>query len=87
MYGRPIETSETFIREKFARKPDIAEANVLALKAGWNYGETTEAFATTYEVARAKLPSRRVPPDLRQHRAGLRAGGGRPARRRPGGAG
>ena len=57
MYGRPIETSETFIREKFARKPDIAEANVLALKAGWNYGETTEAFATTYEVAPAKLPS------------------------------
>ncbi|MBI3215748.1 MAG: 2-oxoacid:acceptor oxidoreductase subunit alpha [Mycobacterium sp.] len=57
MYGRPIETSETFIREKFARKTDIAEANVLALKAGWNYGETTEAFGTTYEVAPAKLPA------------------------------
>ncbi len=57
MYGRPIETSETFIREKFARKPDIAEANVLALRAGWNYGETTEAFGTTYEVAPAKLVS------------------------------
>nr|WP_099024242.1 2-oxoacid:acceptor oxidoreductase subunit alpha [Mycolicibacterium palauense] len=56
MYGRPIETSETFIREKFARKPDVAEANVLALVAGWNYGETTEAFGTTYEVAPAKLP-------------------------------
>ena len=52
MYGRPIETSENFIREKFLRKPDIAEANVLALKAGWNYGETTEAFGTTYEVSR-----------------------------------
>src|ERR1700730_17661287 len=56
MYGRPIEASEAFIREKFARKPDIAEANVLALKAGWNYGETTEAFGTTYEVSRATLP-------------------------------
>ena len=56
MYGRPIETSETFIREKFARKRDVAEANVLALRAGWNYGETTEAFGTTYEVAPAKLP-------------------------------
>jgi len=55
MYGRPIEANETFIREKFARKPQIAEANVLALRAGWNYGETTEAFATTYEVAPAKL--------------------------------
>ena len=57
MYGRPIETSETFIREKFVRKPDIAEANVLALKAGWNYGETTEAFGTTYEVSRRDLPT------------------------------
>jgi len=56
MYGRPIETSEAFIREKFARKPDIAEANVLALRAGWNYGETTEAFGTSYDVAAAKLP-------------------------------
>ena len=55
MYGRPVETSETFIREKFARKPDVAEDDVLALKAGWNYGETTEAFGTTYEVAPAKL--------------------------------
>ncbi|HUH69136.1 MAG TPA: 2-oxoacid:acceptor oxidoreductase subunit alpha [Mycobacterium sp.] len=57
MYGRPIQTSENFIREKFARKPDVAEANVLALKAGWNYGETTEAFGTTCEVSRAHLPA------------------------------
>ncbi len=57
MYGRPIETSETFVREKFARKPEIAEANVAALKAGWNYGETTEAFGVTYEVSPAKLPA------------------------------
>ncbi len=57
MYGRELEASEAFIREKFARKPEIAEANVLALKAGWNYGETTEAFAVTYEVAPAKLKS------------------------------
>jgi 2-oxoglutarate/2-oxoacid ferredoxin oxidoreductase subunit alpha len=55
MYGRELEHSEAFIREKFSRKPEIAEANVLALRAGWNYGETTEAFGTTYEVAPAKL--------------------------------
>lgn len=55
MYGRELEHSEAFIREKFARKPEVAEANVLALRAGWNYGETTEAFGTTYEVAPAKL--------------------------------
>ena len=46
MYGRPIGGTEKFLREKFAAKPDIAEANVLAFRAGWNYGETTEAFAT-----------------------------------------
>ena len=56
MYGRDIESQESFIREKFARKPDVAEANVLAVRAGWNYGETTEAFGTTFEVAPAKLP-------------------------------
>jgi 2-oxoglutarate ferredoxin oxidoreductase subunit alpha len=55
MYGRSIQPSETFIRDKFARKPEIAQANVLALRAGWNYGETTEAFATTFEVSPAKL--------------------------------
>jgi 2-oxoglutarate/2-oxoacid ferredoxin oxidoreductase subunit alpha len=55
MYHRPTEGTERFLREKFARKPDIAEANVLAFRAGWNYGETTEAFAVTYEVAPAKL--------------------------------
>ncbi|TDD04370.1 2-oxoacid:acceptor oxidoreductase subunit alpha [Saccharopolyspora terrae] len=56
MYHRPTEGTERFLREKFARKPDIAEANVLAFRAGWNYGETTESFAVTYEVAPAKLP-------------------------------
>jgi 2-oxoglutarate ferredoxin oxidoreductase subunit alpha len=56
MYHRPVEGTERFLREKFARKPDIAEANVLAFRAGWNYGETTESFAVTYEVAPAKLP-------------------------------
>ncbi|TDV52270.1 2-oxoacid:acceptor oxidoreductase subunit alpha [Actinophytocola oryzae] len=56
MYGRPTEGTERFLREKFARKPDIAEANVLAFRAGYNYGETTEAFATTYEIAPASFP-------------------------------
>lgn len=57
MYGRPIGGTEQFMREKFAAKPEIAEANILAFRAGWNYGETTEAFATTYEVAPAALPA------------------------------
>ncbi|ETA66471.1 2-oxoacid:acceptor oxidoreductase subunit alpha [Haloechinothrix halophila] len=56
MYHRPTESTERFLAEKFANKPQIAEANLLAFRAGWNYGETTEAFANTYEVAPAKLP-------------------------------
>jgi 2-oxoglutarate/2-oxoacid ferredoxin oxidoreductase subunit alpha len=55
MYHRPTEGTERFLREKFARKPEIAEANVLAFRAGYYYGETTEAFAVTYQVAPAKL--------------------------------
>ncbi|MGH8921092.1 MAG: 2-oxoacid:acceptor oxidoreductase family protein, partial [Actinomycetes bacterium] len=55
MYHRPTEGTERFLREKFFRRPDLAEANILAFRAGWNYGETTEAFAVTYEVAPAKL--------------------------------
>ena len=55
MYHRPTEGTERFLREKFAKKPEIAEANILAFRAGWNYGETTESFATTFKVAPAKL--------------------------------
>ncbi|UQA94654.1 2-oxoacid:acceptor oxidoreductase subunit alpha [Streptomyces halobius] len=53
MYHRPTEGTEEFLRAKFAKKPDIAEANVAAFRAGWNFGETTEDFAVSYEVAPA----------------------------------
>ncbi len=56
MYHRPTERTERFLREKFARKPEIAEANVLAFRAGWNYGETTESFTVTYDVPPAQFP-------------------------------
>ncbi len=55
MYSRPPLTTERFLREKFAAKPDVAQANLLAFRAGWNYGETTESIAS-YEVSPAKLP-------------------------------
>ncbi|HEY4020245.1 MAG TPA: 2-oxoacid:acceptor oxidoreductase subunit alpha [Pseudonocardiaceae bacterium] len=55
MYHRPTETTERFIRAKFAGRPAHARANVGALRAGWNYGETTEAFGVTYEVAATGL--------------------------------
>ncbi|HLY33954.1 MAG TPA: 2-oxoacid:acceptor oxidoreductase subunit alpha [Jatrophihabitantaceae bacterium] len=50
MYSRPTDETLRFIQQKFANKPDIASANVAAFKAGWNFGETTEAFAVSYEV-------------------------------------
>jgi 2-oxoglutarate ferredoxin oxidoreductase subunit alpha len=53
MYHRPTEGTETFLRKKFAKNPQLAEANITAFRAGWNFGETTEDFATVYEVAPA----------------------------------
>lgn len=53
MYNRPTEGTEKFLRSKFAKKPQIAEANIAAFRAGWNFGETTEDFAVSYEVAPA----------------------------------
>ncbi len=55
MYHRPVDETEEWLETKFASKPAIADANVTALRAGWNYGDTTEAFAFTYEVKAAKL--------------------------------
>ncbi|WP_443057034.1 2-oxoacid:acceptor oxidoreductase subunit alpha [Streptomyces sp. IBSBF 2390] len=53
MYHRPTEGTEKFLKSKFAKKPDIAAANIAAFRAGWNFGETTEDFAVSYEVAPA----------------------------------
>ncbi|HEX6756235.1 MAG TPA: 2-oxoacid:acceptor oxidoreductase subunit alpha [Mycobacteriales bacterium] len=55
MYHRPTEGTIRFLEEKFARKPEIAAANVAAFRAGYNYGDTTEAFAVSYEVKPAAL--------------------------------
>ena len=56
MFSRPTTGTEAWLREKFAAKPALADANVKALRAGFNYGDTTEAFTFTYEVGRAELP-------------------------------
>ncbi len=57
MYSRPTEATLEFIAKKFANKPDIATANTTAFKAGYHFGETTEAFAVSYEIKPAALPS------------------------------
>nr|WP_317621443.1 2-oxoacid:acceptor oxidoreductase subunit alpha [Streptomyces sp. CBMA123] len=59
MYHRPTHGTETFLRAKFAKNPQIAEANIGAFRAGWNFGETTETFAVSYEVPPARLPAGR----------------------------
>jgi 2-oxoglutarate ferredoxin oxidoreductase subunit alpha len=55
LYNRPTEGTITFIEKKFASKPNIAEANIRAFRAGYAFGETTETFAVQYEVKPAKL--------------------------------
>ncbi|HEX5583233.1 2-oxoacid:acceptor oxidoreductase subunit alpha, partial [Gaiella sp.] len=55
LYHRPVEGTLDFIERKFAKRPEIIEANTRAFRAGWNYGETSEDFAVSYEVAPAPL--------------------------------
>ena len=57
LYGRPQEPTLEWIAKRFAKTPMVAEANTLAFKAGWNFGETAELFPNTYEVKPAVLPS------------------------------
>ena len=56
MYDRPLEPTIDWLNQKFKSKPDIIEANVRALNAGYNYGDTAEIFTTRYIVEKAKLP-------------------------------
>jgi len=57
MYNRPIDQSVKFIKEKFGSKdPSIVEANIRVLKAGFNFGDTTEFFTTRYDIHPAQLP-------------------------------
>lgn len=57
MYNRPTEGTRSFLESKFAGKPEILNANLAAFNAGWNFGETTEDFAVSYEIKPARLPS------------------------------
>ncbi len=55
MYGRPTETTITFLSTRFAKVPEIRDANIAAFRAGWNFGETTETFAVQYEIKPAAM--------------------------------
>ncbi|QUV83619.1 2-oxoacid:acceptor oxidoreductase subunit alpha [Chloracidobacterium sp. D] len=56
LFDRPLEPTYRWIEEKFGAKPEIAEANRRALKAGFDYADTTEIFTTHYRVRKANLP-------------------------------
>ncbi len=55
MYGRPTDSTIGFLQRRFAKVPEIRDANIEAFRSGWNYGETTEAFAVRYEVKPAPM--------------------------------
>ncbi|HET6721383.1 MAG TPA: 2-oxoacid:acceptor oxidoreductase subunit alpha, partial [Chitinophagaceae bacterium] len=55
MYNRSMEGTIGFLKEKFGKKDDILNSNIKALQAGYNYGDTTETFTTTYKVEKAKM--------------------------------
>lgn len=55
MYNRDMKNTERFLQEKFGKKPDILESNLKVLRAGYNYGDTTETFTTQYRVEKAKI--------------------------------
>ncbi|HEX6877637.1 MAG TPA: 2-oxoacid:acceptor oxidoreductase subunit alpha [Nocardioidaceae bacterium] len=56
MYGRPTDPTIGFLERRFAKAPDIRDANITAFKSGWYFGETTEAFAVQYEIKPAAMP-------------------------------
>lgn len=57
MYNRSMDVSIKFLEEKFAKKPEILAANIKILKAGYNYGDTTETATSRYEVNPAPMPA------------------------------
>lgn len=57
MYSRDMATTIEFLKDKFGKKAEILESNLKALQAGYNFGDTTQAFSTTYVVEKAKMPT------------------------------
>ena len=55
LYTRPIDKTIEWLNKKFADKPEILQANLKVLKAGYHYGETTESFISNYEIKQAKI--------------------------------
>jgi len=57
IYSRDLEPTKKWLAQKFAKKPAVADANILALKAGYNYCDITGVFQERFEVPPADLPA------------------------------
>jgi len=57
LYNRDMTSTFSFLHDKFGKQPDILDSNIKALQAGYNFGDTVEAFASRYHVSKAKLPA------------------------------
>lgn len=57
LYNRDMQSTFSFLHDKFGKKPDLLESNIKAIQAGYNYGDTVEAFTSRYKVEKAKLPA------------------------------
>src|SRR5712692_6365316 len=55
LYQRPIESTVNWLEGRFKKTPDLLAANIKALSVCFNYGETTEMFASSYEVLPARI--------------------------------
>ncbi len=56
LFSRPMDTSIEWLNKKFKNRPEVAEANITAMKAGYNFCDITQIFQTRYEVDPATLP-------------------------------
>jgi 2-oxoglutarate ferredoxin oxidoreductase subunit alpha len=55
LYDRPLENTLTWIHDKFKNKPEVAKANEISLKTGYNFADTTEVFTTHFTVKKAQI--------------------------------
>ncbi|PYS88208.1 MAG: 2-oxoglutarate ferredoxin oxidoreductase subunit alpha [Acidobacteria bacterium] len=55
LYDRPMEPTLNWIKAKFSKLPEVAKANEIALKTGYNFADTTEVFTTHYTIKKAHI--------------------------------
>lgn len=55
MFNRPMEQTESFLKRKFSNRPEVVEANIKVMHAGYNFADTIEALSSSYTVLSANL--------------------------------